>query len=492
MFTYTLNGNEVHPRGEWEIEYRRNVGQIFWRRHLVGELTFQNEDYTLIMSFADCTVLTFIIYCMGEIYWTGEFNMPYDFKIDEDQCNIKGTPEVVDEYSCIMNNYETEYVLTIALFAIAPILQTCVGGFLRNLPNSYALGKFPGVGNNYYLFELINGAGTMNCGLTLQSSFMWRDNFPNGDNYAVAYGINNYITGATNRLEYIYLLRNTSLRNNLGGSICDGNDYFTFKDFETFLRNAFNAYWYIDQNGDFRMEHISFFLPGFAHSNFGTAGYDLTSIISDTGRSYAYRRDKYRFLTDQLFDQERWTWQHYEGTEGTIVHGQDFEGTPVFYGALLGDKSDCVPGEFKTKEWNNPYFWSDIYWAHQLQAAGEGDTIACPKGYCMLDITGGTTIRCETGALSGVNTINGHLSTANLQDWYHRWDRIFLNGNMNNGSVLVFDSAIKKRLQESIKFPYCCTDDFYEIDYITTHMGLGAPYSLKLNKNSITTELLYD
>ena len=121
MYTYTLDAVAVNPLGEWTIEYQRNAGQIFWRRILRGELVFKGDDYTLIMGKADCTSLEFIIYCDDVEYWTGEIKFPYDVFVDTDQCYLKCTPEVVDEYSCILLNYETEYLLGPAGGAIAEI-----------------------------------------------------------------------------------------------------------------------------------------------------------------------------------------------------------------------------------------------------------------------------------------------------------------------------------------------------------------------------------
>jgi hypothetical protein len=100
--------------------------------------------------------------------------------------------------------------------------------------------------------------------------------------------------------------------------------------------------------------------------------------------------------------------------------------------------------------------------------------------------------------LTGVNVINGHLSTANLQAAYHTWDRIFLTGHMNNSAtppaveITDFDSAIKKVLQESIEFPICCDEELDPLDFIVTEMGSGTLYSAIVNKRSLKVELLYD
>lgn len=500
MYTYTLDGTTVNPLGEWTIEYQRNAGQIFFRRILRGELVFVDADYDYIIGQTECTDMEFIIYCDGDEYWTGSIKFPYGFeKIGTDQCWISGTPQVIDEYSCIMDYYEYEFLKsTWGGTTAAAEIRLCAAPFtlLHTLPGGTTIYGFL----NAMLNKNDDYITGMNCGLTLKSSFMWRDNFPNGDNYAAAYGTNNYITGAGNRLEYIRMWTNTSLRSSFGGTLCTDSHYYTFKDWETFLRNAFNAYWYIDQNGDFRIEHRHFFDPDFAHSDF-EGGIDLTALDGRCLPDFANRKNKYQYLTDLLFDQEQWIWQHYHGTEGTIAHNGDFDAPPVFYGASINAKSDCVPGEFKEKEYNSTEFWSDIYWAYQLMGAGTPDTIKCP-GLCFMDID--TTpapdqVRCEQGCYTGVSVQNGHCSTANLLEHYHTYDRIFLTGHMNNGATppaaetTDFDTEIRKKLQTDIEFPLCCDTNFNPLDYITTDMGSGAIYSAVISriKNSATVKLTY-
>jgi len=491
-YRYTINGADVSPRGDWEINYERNVGQIFFRRVLTGDLTFIGDDYQTIMGMSDCDVLEFIIYCGVSIHWEGQFKFPYDFDINEDSCSMLGTPEVVDDYTCIMSHYDQEYYLThVGGTTSTPELRTCVGALLDTLPTCRTI--------FWYLDTLINDAVNMDCDFSgnIKSSFLWRDNFPNGTNYAGAYAANNYITGAGNRLEYIFLIKNSALRTHYGGTACDSlaQNTYTFKKFEEFLRNAFNAYWFIDENGEFRIEHIHFFDADFPESDY-EPDIDLTALVSSNGKTFAYRRNKYTYETGELYDQERWTWQHYEGDEGTgITHGADFEGVPLTYGPGAGEKSDCVPGEFKERKIATPNFWSDIEWAYQLRMVGGAampDKIAC-TGLCMLDIdTSGTdVVRCEAGDISLANIINGHCSTANLSEHYNLYDRVFVGGIVNNNVLVRTLTAQRHKLQEAIEFEHCCLDEFDPLDLIKTELGEGAVKTVVQKKRSIEIELLY-
>jgi len=498
-YTYTLDGTTVTPVGEWTISYERNAGQIFFRRILRGDLTFKDADYTFITGQSVCTDLEFKILCDGAEYWVGSIKYPYGFSdVDTDQCWITGTPEVVDEYTCIMQNYETEYFIPTFLGGINVVLQTCAAVFIANMNGCLPLGASTGSGVNNYFDEIINDINRMNCGLTLRSSFMWLDNFPDGTTVASIYGAgNNYITGATNRLNNIFLWRNQALRAQWGTGGCTDSkfDYWSFKTFEEFIRNAFNAYWYIDSNGHFRIEHIAYFLPTFSPAIFAD-GIDLTATGQRCLPAYASRKNKYTFLTDLLFDEEVWKWQYYLGTEGTIAHGTDFEGVPVYYNSASGGKYDCVPGDYKSKEFISSYFWSDIEWAQQLIAAGTVDSTIDCRGFSFIDVNSPyvtPTVRCEVPWLTGGGAIiNGHLSTGNLQHWYHQYDRIFLTGWMNS-NLTTFDSEIRKELQTEIEFPWCCEDTFDPLDFIVTELGSGAVYSAELSRlrKSLIVELTY-
>ena len=498
-YRYYINDVEVFPQGDWSISYQRNEGQIFFRRIFDGELTFFEWD--LWQNFC-CEILEFKIYCDYELFWEGQFQNPYKLKFDADACTITGTPEVVDEYTCIMDFYETEFLTyPTGAGSIQPVITDCAGFVIHTFANShYLIWASTASASPNHLDRIVNGGVQMNCGLTISSSFLFRNNFANGDNYAAAYGVNNYITSAANRLEYLYLADNTTLRNDFGGTWCNNKNYFlSFKDIEGVLRIWFNAYWFIDENGDFRVEHISYFDPAFPHSDY-TVGHDLTKVVDRNGRSFAYRRNKYEYETGRMYDQEIWEMQHYDGTEGGVTHDADFNGVPIFYGAAIDQKSNYVPGEFKEKNLTTSKFWSDITWGWGIAAnppnalgSGQPDTMQCP-GFCILDIDTATNyIRCEAQLLGAVgNMMNRHLSIAKLQDYYHQYDRVFLYGNMNNGAVTTFQSSQKHKLQDAIEFPLCCDDDFDPLNEIRTELGDGAIKAATQTKNSIEVELLYD
>lgn len=509
-YTYTLGGVSVSPIVNWDIDFKRNKGQIFYRRIINGDFIFQGDDYEYLITLDVCSEPEFIIYCEGEEFWTGKFIYPYGFEFDEDKCIATSTPQVVDEYSCIMDNYETEWYLEDFINSLLtnppsscvyPVVTVtnCGGVPLFNLGGGAAGEPISLRCMLLCLFQGTNGISGitfMDCDLDIVSSFFYLDNFPNGDVYATYYGTNNYVTGAANRLQGTLFHPNTKVRQDLGGTACpEQNDKIGFKTIETWLRNRFNAYWYIDENGKFRIEHVSFFLPGFAHSEFGNVGIDLTSL-SYKGETYAERHNKYEYLTDELFDQEVFTWQHYWGTESGVAHGLDFQGEPIYYGATANAKYECVPGEFKEKDWATPDLWTDIDWAAAL---ANPDDINC-NGWLMIcadwdEVAAFCNMFCQVGDLTGVNGNNRDFSTANLMEDFFTWERIFISGTMNGSDatpVVDFDSQIRKKLQEEITFPWCCEDEYDPMKAITTELGNGLIYSATYDGKSLKVQLLYD
>jgi hypothetical protein len=499
MYTYKLNGVSVSPTGQWEIEYRKNEGQIFRRRYMTGKLTFTGDDYDYIMSLTECEYYDFVIYCGNIEFWAGVFYFPYSFHIDTDSCLLVGTPETKDEYTCIMREYEKSYTYSTMEGNIGAMgymsnpveLRTCAGV----LPPGVMAGGINLYQWRYWFYGLL-GIHAMNCFVPddIKSSFLWGDDFPNGDLYATDPGAGiNYITLATNHLNKLYLVSNNAMRNAYGGTGCYGSSPLTisFKLFETWLRERFNAYWFIDENGQFRIEHVRFFLPGFAHSDYGSQ-VDLRTLLANCV-DFENRKNKYVYQTDLIFDQEEWVWQHYRGDEGGFQHEANFVGEPIYYDA------DCVPEEpLAIKESTVEKLSTDCEWVIGLLnlVPANIDALSC-DGYFLWDINTTPTpdrVACEVGLLNGVNVVNGHLSTANLMEHYFTWERIFLTGTMNGSDitpVTTFDSAIKKKLQDEIEFPWCC-DEFDAMKQVTTELGDGTPYSVVQKYSTIKIQLLYD
>lgn len=102
----------VHPI--WKdltIEYAKENNQMFFRKKLSGKLTFVQDDYEFIKSsYFEQTFHLDILNTDWNIYWQGIFYC-IDCEFNDDDKNLKVTPNVLDEYTDILENYEKEFDL---------------------------------------------------------------------------------------------------------------------------------------------------------------------------------------------------------------------------------------------------------------------------------------------------------------------------------------------------------------------------------------------
>lgn len=76
------------------------------------------------------------------------------------------------------------------------------------------------------------------------------------------------------------------------------------------LRNVFQLYWYIDGQGRFHLEHVSWFMNGGTYSTpTQTVSYDLTALKSTrNGKAWAYAKSHYTFAKGELPATISWQW----------------------------------------------------------------------------------------------------------------------------------------------------------------------------------------
>ncbi len=198
------------------------------------------------------------------------------------------------------------------------------------------------------------------------------------------------------------------------------------------LMETLQAGWYIDADGDFRIEHIKYF----------EALVDDSTAIDLTGATY----DKYKAETDArefnfnkalLANREQFRWQQVD----TSTNSEDFVGVDIIYDNLE-TISNVVKHEPRSVTTDIRYLIDEAD-----SASADGLTYL----QCFTN-AGDYIIQAETGVLSGDDVSNGHFSWANLQDKYWTWRRMSENGDMNDGDTVAFDSAVKFLEQSNLKF----------------------------------------
>ena len=244
-------------------------------------------------------------------------------------------------------------------------------------------------------------------------------------------------------------------------------EYYTFKDIETWLRNMFNCYWWIEDD-TFRIEHISYFKK--------TKGINLKTLSNG---KYIIGTNKYEYDKNNIAVRERWKF-----AEAKHI---DFIGEDLVYynnGVKLENDARSIIN------YDISNMTTDIdYIKLEPSAIAESGFVMFA---CRINENGEFEVLNEDGLLSNEITNNGHLSLANLMYKYHRYDRNLKYGYLNK-EYTEFFSTKKIKKQIDIQFPFCEDEYINEDALITTNMGDGEIESTDLNlkTNMIKLTLIY-
>ena len=93
---------QVYPSGDWSLKIAKAEEDFSfckdYRIKFDGEFIFSGDDYLTLIDTDCCGKIDLKILCNGVDYWFGYFSYPYDFEVDEDRCQISGTPKPLDKY----------------------------------------------------------------------------------------------------------------------------------------------------------------------------------------------------------------------------------------------------------------------------------------------------------------------------------------------------------------------------------------------------------
>lgn len=83
----------------------------------------------------------------------------------------------------------------------------------------------------------------------------------------------------------------------------------TLKDFLDMLRKTCALYWFIDDDGRLRIEHVSWFKNGGSYEDVRTVGIDLTTMRnSRNGRTWAYGTSEYKYEKLEMAERYQMGW----------------------------------------------------------------------------------------------------------------------------------------------------------------------------------------
>lgn len=245
------------------------------------------------------------------------------------------------------------------------------------------------------------------------------------------------------------------------------------KDLLTWIRDTFNAFWYIDSNGDFRIEHRKYFEWGLSYTVPAAISIDLGVVYPEN----LLKLRRYEWSKPSLF--------RFEKLEIPYSYFDDWTEASIEY-----DQMSIYGNETKT---------TVIGWGTDIIAMKESGDELSKQGWTLLNVnlvgSGGIFIRKvinTVGALTGASWQNARFSPANLFRDLWTWGRLLPEGKVN-GIDTTFDSIDRLKKQVEISFPQCCQD----IDYngiFRTPLGDGMLDSAEYESKSgnLKVQLIYE
>jgi len=295
----------------------------------------------------------------------------------------------------------------------------------------------------------------------IKSTFLFNDavssDCPSAiDTYVNANPTHNYVTEAVNTLGDIFFAAKWRLDTESGAE-----EEFSLSTLMGFLR-LLNAFWYVDADGDVRIEHRKWF-DLMRENTINLKTYD-NGIYLRGSNTFTWEKDK---------SYHRETWELVES------ENEDFLGRDITYST-----SETYP---QTKEHR---YTISIDWPYFYENIDSASVSEFMMLHCELD-SGYYVIQNTTGVLSGTSVANGYFSLANLHNVYHRYGRMAQSGNLN-GSDVTFESWQRFKKQKTIRFLY--TSDVNFNDDIETDEGTGWPDKITrhLVTDLVEVELLHD
>ena len=296
-----------------------------------------------------------------------------------------------------------------------------------------------GNGRGLLLKEAIQYIVNTNAGLTYKSTFLENDEFPTG-HPDIPIGTKNYVTNIDpNVLNEMVLMQRSNIRPT-SDPATEWN--ITFNELMDILKTMFNVDYFIDDDGNFRIEHWSYF------DNTSASDIDLTLL---DGGKWINKKNKWSYQIEDMPNRE-----HFEFLDS---YYPNFIGKDIIYNSI----STFNRYKDNIKSYSVPVATD----ARNLFATRTDGTT---DGWVLLTVASDIIIE-EAGILNAYVLPNNHLSWGNLHYNYHRHGRVIEKGNLN-GSDMTFFSYRRVVKQEEITYPECC-GIFDPMAYKITELGEG-------------------
>lgn len=270
----------------------------------------------------------------------------------------------------------------------------------------------------------------------------------------------------------------------------------SLKEMLEMLKNVFDMDWYIDTNGKFRIEHISFFINGLSYSQNNAVSLDLRDE-KYLKHLYDYKYS-YKLDSDNLVGKEELRFNNNEaigksknavepdgqsGATQQTLYGYYFTRVDDFEYGNIKYLADCVSTDEKGEPKKTPK--SDSILITNFEGVRMADETVDVTKWVLLDVEEEPQIG-EIGVLpefqnylvksnvcerTTLNMSNGRLTATAIMRDFHRYNKPFSSGLMNyndtpngligKGFIRDMYSVLKTKRLKRITVPFCCTDSAF-------------------------------
>lgn len=438
---YATRTKIITPQSVGKIVVSREQDEAFFREKMSGGVTVVGADYNFlrdaeIYAVECCQEITFIVErdCAAgrEIFWEGYFTL-YDVEwdLDNQEATIKKVT-VRDKYNVIFANWHKEInwfgdikrgrpaAAYLPIHPLQPFTHGALTSEDYNPTGSTDYGR--GFYFNYAILWLIQQT-------LKETGFEAYGEITEAEMSQFLTADVNPANGKPNYLKDV-LLMHISDAKRPGSSAPAWIGNVTLRDVLTNIRLLYNAYWFIDEDDHFRIEHISYF------KNFSYVSPGVTlDLTQDQYKKRMVGKNKYSFnsdllkgregveqtLTSSAFDQESTIW-----TQFANPSAEEFSSVYMSYG------ESCVPKNDKGES-DESYQFVSLFTTDWRTVTYKPDTVA-DQGWVLVNVT---NFAAENGVNYGwlpiLNQLgfNGNLAMSRLFYEFGRTDLSFQYGMMS-------------------------------------------------------------
>ncbi|HSW80324.1 MAG TPA: hypothetical protein VLG47_06110 [Candidatus Saccharimonadales bacterium] len=305
---YATRSQLITPKSAVKVTVAKEQDEAFFREKVSGSITLTGDDYVFLKdaetySVECCQEITFIIErtCEEEIFWEGYFTL-YNVKWDDD--NREATIQkltVRDQYTAVFANWHKEInwfgdipphrpaAAYDPVQDLVPFTHTALQSeeFNPTGSNLYPRGFYFNAAILFLIKQTFKGTPAevySNITTAQMSDFLTLPTNP--------------ANGKTNYLPQVIMMHISDAKRP-GASEPAWRGNVTLRDLLTNLKLLYNAYWYIDEDNRFRIEHISYF------KNFSYTPPGVT--IDLTEERFAEKmvgKNNYEYAADELKGRE--------------------------------------------------------------------------------------------------------------------------------------------------------------------------------------------